>query len=211
MSNPNAFSVKNSNLDSFLIGTNSARFETLSVADFKISDIDLSLSGTLTVAGASTLNGLTVATGNLGVTVGTLSVGGASTLNGLTLDTGNLGVTLGNLTVTEGNLEVTAGTLNVGGVSTLTGAVTCGNDVTLTSGNLDLTAGSLGIGAVPVAQAALEVASTSKGILFPRMTTAQRDAIATPPDGLVVYNTDLPPARGLNLFVGGAWVTLAVV
>lgn len=42
----------------------------------------------------------------------------------------------------------------------------------------------------PNAAAALDVNSTSKGILFPRLTTAQRSAILNPPDGLFVYNTD---------------------
>jgi hypothetical protein len=31
--------------------------------------------------------------------------------------------------------------------------------------------------------------STTKGVLIPRMTTTQRDAIASPPDGLILYNT----------------------
>ena len=35
----------------------------------------------------------------------------------------------------------------------------------------------------------LELESTSKGLLVPRMTTAQRDAIVTPPNGLQIYNT----------------------
>lgn len=48
----------------------------------------------------------------------------------------------------------------------------------------------VGIGtATPNSSAALEVVSTSKGILFPRLTTSQRDAIVTPPFGLVLYNT----------------------
>ncbi len=37
--------------------------------------------------------------------------------------------------------------------------------------------------------AVLEVASTAKGFLPPRMTTVQRDAITTPANGLVIYNT----------------------
>jgi len=34
----------------------------------------------------------------------------------------------------------------------------------------------------------LEMEDTTRGILVPRMTTAQRDSIASPPDGLQVYN-----------------------
>ncbi|MFT3680498.1 MAG: DUF5689 domain-containing protein [Ferruginibacter sp.] len=42
---------------------------------------------------------------------------------------------------------------------------------------------------VPDASAMLEVNSTAKGFLLPRMTTAQRDAITNPATGLVIYNT----------------------
>ena len=42
----------------------------------------------------------------------------------------------------------------------------------------------------PDASAILDVSSTTKGLLAPRMTQAQRIAIATPATGLVVYQTD---------------------
>lgn len=45
-------------------------------------------------------------------------------------------------------------------------------------------------GAAPNASAILDVSSTSKGLLMPRMTTLQRNAIATPAEGLKVYDTD---------------------
>jgi len=50
----------------------------------------------------------------------------------------------------------------------------------------------IGIGTtVPDATAILDITSTAKGILAPRMTTAQRTAITTPAQGLLVYDTDL--------------------
>lgn len=42
----------------------------------------------------------------------------------------------------------------------------------------------------PDSSAMFEVASTNKGALFPRMTTAQREAILSPAVGLLVYDTD---------------------
>lgn len=48
-----------------------------------------------------------------------------------------------------------------------------------------------GIGTLtPDASAQLDVTSTNKGVLVPRMTTAQRTAIVTPADGLLVYDTN---------------------
>lgn len=50
--------------------------------------------------------------------------------------------------------------------------------------------GNVGIGTtLPNTKAALDITSTTKGFLPPRMTTAQRDAIASVPAGLMIYNT----------------------
>ena len=53
---------------------------------------------------------------------------------------------------------------------------------------------------VPHSSAMLDVKSTSKGILIPRMTGAQRAAIAAPATGLQVYQTDAP--AGIYYFNG---------
>ncbi len=48
---------------------------------------------------------------------------------------------------------------------------------------------SVGIGtATPNASAQLDISSNNKGMLIPRLTTAQRDAIAAPVEGLMVYS-----------------------
>lgn len=50
----------------------------------------------------------------------------------------------------------------------------------------------IGIGTItPNASSVLDITSTTQGMLTPRMTTIQRNAIATPADGLIVYDTDL--------------------
>jgi hypothetical protein len=50
---------------------------------------------------------------------------------------------------------------------------------------------SLGVGSTtqPVASSLLELTSTTKGVLIPRMTLTQRDAITSPATGLTIYNT----------------------
>lgn len=49
--------------------------------------------------------------------------------------------------------------------------------------------GSVGIGTANInASAKLQVESTSQGFLPPRLTTSQRDAIANPKEGLIIYN-----------------------
>ena len=45
-------------------------------------------------------------------------------------------------------------------------------------------------GSSPNSTAMLDVTSTSKGILVPRMTSAQRTSISSPASGLMVYDTD---------------------
>jgi hypothetical protein len=50
----------------------------------------------------------------------------------------------------------------------------------------------------------LDVKSTDKGILIPRMTAAQRGAIASPATGLMVYQTDA--TAGFYYYDGTAWV-----
>ena len=44
-------------------------------------------------------------------------------------------------------------------------------------------------GSTPDASAMLDIKSTSKGLLAPRMTTTQQNAIASPATGLLIYNT----------------------
>jgi hypothetical protein len=58
-------------------------------------------------------------------------------------------------------------------------------------------------GQAPDNSAMLDIKSTTKGMLIPRMTLAQRNAITGPANGLMVYQTD--DTSGLYYFNGSAW------
>lgn len=61
----------------------------------------------------------------------------------------------------------------------------------------------IGIGAPTSTPSAIfAVTSTTQGILIPRMTTVQRDAIVSPVRGLAIYNTD---SNALETFNGTSW------
>jgi len=69
--------------------------------------------------------------------------------------------------------------------------------------------GNIGIGpSAAESTALLDVQSTTKGFLPPRMTSAQRTAIGTPAVGLVVYQTDGGAAEGLYVNTSGGWLQL---
>ncbi|MCU0434408.1 MAG: hypothetical protein MUC87_13225 [Bacteroidia bacterium] len=61
-------------------------------------------------------------------------------------------------------------------------------------------------GAAPDASAMLDVVSTSRGMLVPRMTSVQRTAIATPATGLYVYDTT---TNSFWFYNGTAWTEMA--
>jgi len=64
----------------------------------------------------------------------------------------------------------------------------------------------IGIGTTtPAASAALEVSSTAnnKGILIPRLSASQKDAIASPAEGLMIFQTTAP--AGFYYYTGTAW------
>lgn len=69
--------------------------------------------------------------------------------------------------------------------------------------------GVVAIGASSAAASAkIEVASTTQGVLFPRMTTTQKNAISSPAEGLVVYDTSL---HKLCVRTAGAWESITSV
>ena len=178
-------------------------------------------SGQLLIGNAVgyTLNTLTPGAG-IGVTnaagsitlanTGVLSWAGGAT--GLT----PAGATTGAVTL--------AGVLNVasGGTSASTASIVSFNNITgysavgatgTTSTNLVFSAspvfsGSVGIGTTPTASAVLDAQSTTQGVRFPNMTTAQKNAIGTPAAGLVIFDTTLAK---LCVYSGAAWQTITSV
>ena len=58
----------------------------------------------------------------------------------------------------------------------------------------------------PDASSALEIESTTGGILIPRMTETQRDAIVAPAAGLMIYQTD--ESSGFYFCNGTAWTKI---
>jgi hypothetical protein len=88
----------------------------------------------------------------------------------------------------------------------LTGAVSTAYAETTNERMRITLGGSVGIGTTsPNASALLDVSSTTKGFLPPRMTNAQMVAIATPAAGLVVYDTT---NNKLNVYDGTNWVAV---
>jgi hypothetical protein len=67
--------------------------------------------------------------------------------------------------------------------------------------------GSAGVGTTtPNTSSLLELRSTTKGLLISRMTKAQRDAIASPATGLMIFQTDNTP--GFYYYSGTSWTAI---
>lgn len=109
-------------------------------------------------------------------------------------------ITLGNDAVTDfSRLQFGGTTSSFPAIArSSTNAVICLANATAGAG--------LGVGMASAtglaASAILQADSTTKGFLPPRMTTAQRDLIATPAAGLVIYNTS---TNVLNFYNGSVW------
>jgi hypothetical protein len=68
--------------------------------------------------------------------------------------------------------------------------------------------GAAGIGTTtPDVSSLLEVKSTTKGLLIPRMTKVQRDAIVSPVEGLMIYQKNSTP--GFYYYTGSNWIAVS--
>ena len=106
---------------------------------------------------------------------------------------GNL-IIEGNLTVGGLKMEEGAGadkvlTTNASGVATW--QTPAGGSLWAQTGNdIYYNTGKVGIGTTtPSSSAKVDISSTNSGLLIPRMTTIQRDAISSPAEGLLIFNT----------------------
>ena len=71
-----------------------------------------------------------------------------------------------------------------------------------TDSALSISTTKVGVG-TSTPSAPLDVTSTSGGVVFPRLTTTQRDAISSPTNGETIYNTTTTQVESYN---GTAWV-----
>ena len=124
----------------------------------------------------------------------------------------------GSLTIVESNGATKTTTLSAW-LTTGNRGTTAANNFAGTTDNQDFvlksnstevmrmtTAGAVGINQpAPNTNAILDIQSTSKGVLFPSLTTAQRDAIAGPAVGLTIYNNVLNVHQFWN---GTCWVNV---
>ena len=62
-------------------------------------------------------------------------------------------------------------------------------------------------GSSPDTSAMLDIKSTTKGVLVPRMTQSQRNSIPLPGTGLMIYQTDSTP--GFYYYTGSIWQAIA--
>jgi hypothetical protein len=158
-----------------------------------ITPILSGITGPQGIAGTNGTNGAVGATGSTGAqgiagtngTNGAIGPQGAQGIQGIQGEQGPVG-------------PLVAGT----------NGQTLRNDGTnwVATSNLYNSGTAVGIGTTPVASAALQVNSTSQGVLLPSMTLAQRDLITSPATGLLVFQTDSTP--GFYYYNGTAWVAI---
>jgi hypothetical protein len=76
-----------------------------------------------------------------------------------------------------------------------------------TSSKYNFTTTGIGIGAniTPDASASIDINKTNQGILINRLTTAERDAIASPAVGLMIYNTT---DSAFNFYRSSGWAAI---
>ena len=81
-----------------------------------------------------------------------------------------------------------------------------GDDATNWASAVSAALSNIGLGGTASADAVVNIISTTKGVLIPRMTTTQRNAIGSPSTSLLIYNTT---TTQYELYTGSTWQSLA--
>ena len=161
-------------------------------------------AGTGTIGIGVSASARTISIGT-GAAVQTITIGSTNGASTLTLDAGTgtigIGVSASARTINIGT-GAAVQTINIG-----TGAaghvITIGSTTDPAEIRLRCSRGvGINTAGTPDASALLELVSTTRGLLLPRMTTGERDAIAGPASGLLIYNTS---TNKLNFRAAAAW------
>jgi hypothetical protein len=137
---------------------------------------------------------------------GTARVQGDLTITGTNINMQALTGVVGNSTVAGiRNNGGTLGYVALGFSSNLLSAISISSYQNANTGFLNLISDSHSLTTTYANSAVLEVRSTTRGFLPPRMTTTQRNAIASPATGLIVYDNTLNDPFYFN---GTAWTML---
>jgi hypothetical protein len=156
--------------------------------------------GTDVYIGSKTANGLFLQRNTEYIYTINKLQGGNDVANNLDIRTGDYTSSLYGA-VSSGNIKIYSGD------NTGTGGGGFGNLVLQHNGTIKR--GNVLIGtSTNVASAIVNVESTTQGFLPPRMTTTQKNAIATPAAGLVVYDTTLGK---LCVRTAAAWETITSI
>lgn len=112
----------------------------------------------------------------------------------------------GGTATNSGTLRLTARNAETGVHSSVLNLVTNGTTISYAtfSGSSIFRGVTIGSTSAPTASAILDLNTTTGAVLFPRLTTTERDAL-TPTNGMVIYNSS---TNKLQVRAAGAWVDL---
>lgn len=155
---------------------------SIQLAQSQVTNLTTDLAAKANLAGGNAF------TGNQSISSGSLTIGGTTVQS-----TGEWNVADGTYTDPDVGTQYA---MKLGGSNR--GIVVRGTSYFLNS---------IGVGIqTPNTSALLDVSSTTKGFLQPRMTTAQRNAIASPATGLQIYDTD---DNAKYYYDGNAWCSVS--
>ena len=104
--------------------------------------------------------------------------------------------------------SITSGVLNLAPADGTNGGIVTASAQTLAGTKSFSSSMAIGTASAPVSSAALEVTSSTQGFLPPRMTAAQRNAIASPAAGLIVWCSNCSMNGELEVYNGSSWTNV---